>query len=247
MDSCFRPAGMATCSTWSTCCSTGRTWRPRTPRETRPCTSVPSTTRSVGAHAWAHSPPYTLHGRMLGALQGDVRVSIGARTQPHRWGSTNSYFYHPGGWRSQIRVPADSVPTESSFLGADGHHLSVSSFAGERTGALWCLFGQGLSGQVRTSPNPPHLPNTHFPNPSHWGYGFMEELRGTPPAPTGAVFTGCHESWLPCYSKEEASCGEEEGVVTEPELGLKHRSAPPQRPCPHTVLFPKETWGAGDP
>ena len=47
VDSRFRPAGTATCSIWSTCSSTGPTWGPRTPRGTPPCTSAPSTTRSV--------------------------------------------------------------------------------------------------------------------------------------------------------------------------------------------------------
>lgn len=42
-----RPAGTDTCSTWSTCSSTGPTWGPRTPRGTRPCTSAPSTTRTA--------------------------------------------------------------------------------------------------------------------------------------------------------------------------------------------------------
>lgn len=41
----LRPAALGTCSTWSTCCSMGPTWVPRMPRETQPCTSVPSTTR----------------------------------------------------------------------------------------------------------------------------------------------------------------------------------------------------------
>lgn len=40
-----RPAALGMCSTWNTCCSMEQTWVPRMRRGTRPCTSVPSTTR----------------------------------------------------------------------------------------------------------------------------------------------------------------------------------------------------------
>lgn len=76
VDSHFRPAGTATCSIWSTCSSTGPTWGPRMPRGTPPCTSAPSTTRSVSRHA-----PHTLRdcaprGRAVpSALQEGVQSS----------------------------------------------------------------------------------------------------------------------------------------------------------------------------
>lgn len=107
-----RPAGTATCSTWSTCSSTAPTWRPRTPRGTRPCISAPSTTRSV-RHAGGRAPPTPCLAARAGAgagtvpraLQGAVWVSTGPSRSPADG---------PGGWRSrsgcrQVLLPGKAL------------------------------------------------------------------------------------------------------------------------------------------
>lgn len=122
-DSRSRPAGTATCSTWSTCSSTGRTWRPRMPRGTQPCTSALSTTRSVGACGWARSPN-TLPGR-VGAGAGTVPRALqgaGSLTEPHRRSQR---------LEAKVRVQAGSALRERSFPAAD-RPFCLSLHAAER-------------------------------------------------------------------------------------------------------------------
>jgi len=83
VDSRFRPAGTATCSIWSTCSSTGPPWGPRTPRGTPPCTSAPSTTRSVSCDCAPRTRGCAEH--FAGGCP-----APGAVMKPHRWGGLNS-------------------------------------------------------------------------------------------------------------------------------------------------------------
>ena len=83
VDSRFRPAGTATCSIWSTCSSMGPTWGPRTPRGTPPCTSAPSTTRSVSRDCAPRTRGCA--ERFAGGCP-----APGAVMKPHRRGGLNS-------------------------------------------------------------------------------------------------------------------------------------------------------------
>lgn len=63
----------------------------------------------------------------------------------------------------------------------------------------------------------------------------------------GAVFTGCHESWLPCYSKEEAESWGRGGSGHRARAGLEAQvCSPPEAVPPYCPLSKRDlgSWGS---